>query len=237
MKRSLKYLTGYTIEANDGPKGKVRDFLFDEERWLIRYMEADLGGFFSLKRVLIPRLFIKAPDREEETIPVNLKGKDVESCPDIDKEIPVSRAYEMELNKYYNIDNYWQYDFGAVASPVLFPPRPMGIPAKAVSEEDIDTSLRSFEEVKGYHIKAVDGTMGHIDDIIVDDEDWQIVYVIADTSNWLPWSKKVMLPIDFLENISYVKQEVSIRLKKATIKQAPEFDVSHPLEISHEKSV
>jgi len=237
MKRSLKYLIGYSIESTDGPKGKVKDFLFDEDRWVIRYMEADLGNFFDMKRVLIPRTFFKSPDWENEKIPVNLDDRDIESCPALDKKMPVYRAYEMELNQHYDINNYWMFDMAATENPMIYPPRPLGIPVKEVSEDELDTSLRSFNEVTGYHIKASDGTMGHIDDIIIDDDDWQIVYLIADTSNWLPWSKKVMLPLDFLGEISYVKQHVSIKLKKESIRNAPEFDINRPLKISEEKSV
>ncbi|MFO7852057.1 MAG: PRC-barrel domain-containing protein [Bacteroidota bacterium] len=238
MKRSLKNIIGYSINpVGDGPKGKVKDFLFDEEKWVIRYMEADFGSFFESKRVLIPRLFIGTPDWDKEEISINLSEKDIDSCPAPEKKLPISRAYEMELNKYYDIDHYWMYDFGAVENPMLYPPRPVGIPAKLVDEKDLDTSLRSYDEVTGYHINALDGKLGHIDDIIVDDEDWQIVYLIADTSNWLPWSKKVILPIDFLNDISYVNQEVSIHLEKDSIKNAPEFDRSRPLEPAEEKSV
>ena len=106
-----------------------------------------------------------------------------------------------------------------------------------MSEQDLDTSLRSFKEVKGYHIRAIDGKLGHIDDIIVDDQDWQVVYVIVDTSNWLPWSKKVMLGINWLEEISYVDREVSLRLHTETIKKAPEYDANRPVELDYEKAI
>jgi hypothetical protein len=44
MKRSLKNLTGYSLEGNDGTQGKVKDFLFDEETWGVRYVDADIKG-------------------------------------------------------------------------------------------------------------------------------------------------------------------------------------------------
>jgi len=237
MKWSLKSLRGYSIEAMDGPKGKVRDFLFDEDRWVIRYLEADYGRLFGKNKVLIPKTFMQMPDGHNEKFPVNLKGKDIEACPGLDEKAPVSRAYETELNKHYGMENYWIYDVSVIDSTMLYPPRPLKIPQKVLSEKRLDTSLRSFDEVKGYRIKAIDGIMGHIDDIIAEDKDWQLIYIIADTSNWLPWSKKVMLPLDFLEDISYVKQQVSIELSKESIKNAPEYDSSRPVEIQGERAV
>jgi hypothetical protein len=43
MKRSIKELLGYTLQVKDGTKGSVKDFIFDEESWTIRYMKTDLG--------------------------------------------------------------------------------------------------------------------------------------------------------------------------------------------------
>ncbi|MFO7755418.1 MAG: hypothetical protein R6V34_05490 [Bacteroidales bacterium] len=237
MKQSLKKLRAYSVEAMDGPKGKVRDFLFDEDRWVIRCLEADYGRLLGKKKVLIPKTFMQVPDTYNEKFPVNLEGKDIEACPGLDEKVPASRAYEAELNRHLGIDNYWMYDFSGMGSSMLYPPRPLKIPPKVVSEKNLETSLRSFDEVKGYRIKAIDGIMGHIDDIIVDDKDWQIIYIIADTSNWLPWSKKVMLPLDFLEDISYIEQQVRIELKKEIIKNAPEYDSSRPPEIQAERAV
>lgn len=238
MKRSLKNLTGYSLEAMDGPKGEVRDFLFDEERWIIRYLEADFGNLFKNKKVLIPGIFLKKPEGDNKHFPVNLTKEDIESCPDLDEKMPVSREYEKELNKHYNIDNYWPYVYTAPAGAAMyFPPRPIKVPSKIINEKDLDTSLRSFKEVKGYYIKAINGKLGHVEDIIIDDNDWQIVYLIVDTSNWQPWSKKVLLPVDWMGEISYVDRKVTINLISEIIKNAPEFYPVHSVEIDYEKAL
>ena len=236
MKRSLSYLTGYSVEALDGPKGKVKDFLFDEEGWIVRYLEADYGNLFKNRKVLIPKLFLKEPEWDRKHFPVNLTREDIKSCPDLEEKMPVSREYEKLLSKHYNIDYYWPYVYPSPAgTPMYFPPRPMRPPKKIVSEKDVDTSLRSFKEVKGYHIRAIDGKLGHIEDLIVDDEDWQIVYMIIDTSNWRPWSKKVLLAVDWLDEISYVDGEVPINLTTDVIRKAPEYNASRPIEMDFEK--
>jgi hypothetical protein len=236
MKRSLKNMTGYSIEAVDGPKGKVKDFLFDEESWGIRYLDADYGNLFQNKRVLIPSVFLKKPDWDRELIPIQLSKKEIEDCPPLEERKPVSREYEKELSKHYKIEHYWPYYY-APTGAVYFPPRPLSPPLKIIDEKDIDTNLRSFHEVKGYHIKATDDKMGHVHDLIVDDEDLQIVYVIVDTSNWLPWSKKVLLAIDWLEDISYVDREVTIGLATDTMEEAPEFDLDRLHNQDYEKEL
>jgi sporulation protein YlmC with PRC-barrel domain len=237
MKRSLKNLIGYSIEALDGPKGKVKDFLFDEDTWVIRYLEVDFGSFFKSKRVLIPSVFLKKPIWEMKHFPIELTKDEIERCPGIDEKIPVSREYELELSKHYNYSQYWSSPYIPPAGALYFPTRPLKVPTKIIDEKNMDTSLRSFNEVKGYHINAIDGKLGHVEDIIVDDSDWQIVYLIVDTSNWLPWSKKVLLAITWMEEISYLNSEVSISLHTDTIKNAPEYNAEHPVGIDYEKEL
>ena len=41
MLRSALQLKGYRLEAVDGELGNVSDFLFDDERWVVRYLVAD----------------------------------------------------------------------------------------------------------------------------------------------------------------------------------------------------
>lgn len=222
MKRSLDSLNSYTLETTDKTKGKINDFLFDEKQWIVRYLEADFGNLFKSKKVLIPRVFLDTPQWKSNHFPVKLKNSEIDRCPDLDQHLPVSIKYEMELHKHYDIAPYWPAAYMGTAVS-YYPPRPITVPSKVVTEEEVDSILRSFHEVKGYHIKAIDGKIGHIEDIIIDDRNWQIVYAIIDTSNWLPWSKKVMIPIDHMEKICYTRREVEIHLKTGAIKDAPEY--------------
>ncbi len=222
MKRKLSDLEGYTIIAKDGEKGSVKNFLFDEDNWVIRYMEADLGNFFSGKQVLIPYAFLQAPDWEGERFTVELSKEEIENSPLITAELPVSRKYEEELHTYHRADYYWMNT--SVAPMITYPINPLAIPSKIVDEKDIDTSIRSLNEIKGYKIKTTDGTIGHVDDLIIDDTNWQIVYAVVDTSNWMPWSKKVLVAVDWMKNISYVNHEITVVISTKAIESAPEYE-------------
>ena len=125
--------------------------------------------------------------------------------------MPVLREYERELNRHFNIEDYWPsiYSFPA-GSGVFHPPRPIRIPSKLGNEKELDSSLRSFREVKAYSIAGKENRFGQVEDLIMDDKDWQDVYLVADTSSWKPWSKSVVLSVNWLDSISYVKHEVMI---------------------------
>jgi hypothetical protein len=42
-----------------------------------------------------------------------------------------------------------------------------------------DAHLRSIREINGYHIHASDGEVGHVADVLVDDDDWSIHYLVS----------------------------------------------------------
>jgi hypothetical protein len=52
-------------------------------------------------------------------------------------------------------------------------------------------------ELLGYSIKATDGLIGSISDLLFDDEDWTLRWAVADTSEWLP-GRLVLLPTSAL---------------------------------------
>jgi hypothetical protein len=243
MKISLKEIKGFTVETTDGTKGKVRDFLFDEDDWIIRYIEADFGSFFKEKRILLPLNVLADHKWDSKHFPLSISKEEIDKSPVPEDKPTVSREYEKELMKHYGFPAYWSPGFiPPVHTGLYYPVRPIKVPAKDVTEEkvnerEVDTRLRSFNEVNGYYILASDGNLGHLEDLIADDEDWQLIYLIVDTSNWRPWSKKVVLLINWLDEISYESREVSVNVHSDFIKDAPEFDTSKPVDQSFEEAL
>jgi hypothetical protein len=44
-----------------------------------------------------------------------------------------------------------------------------------------DPHLRSVAEVTGYRVQAIDGEIGHVENLTIDDADWSVHYFIVDT--------------------------------------------------------
>jgi hypothetical protein len=236
MKRSLKQLLDYSVKATDGEKGNVKDFLFDEDKWIIRYLEIDLGTFFKDRKVLIGRTFLNTPEWSENIFPINITKSDIEKAPKLEKHLPVSLKYEEIYNKFNNQENYW--DFQSITGRILYPQRPIKSPKQELNEKNIDSNLRSFQEIENYQVHSKDGVFGHICDFIVDDEDWQIVYAIIDTSNWVPWNKKkVIIPINSLVEISYIREEIKLNMNIDKIKNSPKYNESLAFVPNYEESV
>jgi hypothetical protein len=107
-------------------------------------------------------------------------------------------------------------------------------PLKA--KKSIDRHLRSTNEVSGYHIQAVDGEVGHVEDFLVDEETSSIRYMVVDTRNWWP-VKKVWVSPQWIESISWEESKVHVDLSRETIKDGPEYDESAPVTRQYESEL
>jgi sporulation protein YlmC with PRC-barrel domain len=54
-----------------------------------------------------------------------------------------------------------------------------------------DFHLQTATAIKGYAIRAEDGEIGHVKDVLVDDKAWAIRYLVVDTEHW--WAGKTVL--------------------------------------------
>ena len=53
MLHDLNALTGSLVIATDGEIGSIRNFLFDDQSWTIRYLVVDVGGWLSRRAVVL----------------------------------------------------------------------------------------------------------------------------------------------------------------------------------------
>ena len=193
MLRSVKDVRGVTVGASDGDIGRVDDLYFDDERWGIRYVVVDTGGWLSARRVLISPIAFGPPDWRSQRLPVALTKEQLRNSPDIDTQRPVSRQHEAEYARYFGYPYYWVgaglWGMGAEPRPLVRasaqqPDVDARLAQVVLSSPPGDSHLRSCAAVTGYHIEATDGAIGHVADFIVDDHSWEIHYVVVDTSNW-----------------------------------------------------
>ncbi|RPI12703.1 MAG: PRC-barrel domain containing protein [Ignavibacteriae bacterium] len=251
MLRRLSELVGYNIIATDAEIGKVADFYFDDLNWTIRYMIAETGGWLSGKKVMISPFSLGYPNWNDKKFPLKLTKEQIENSPGIGVDEPVSRQYETELTGYYGWPAYWSGSMGifsgvdGVYGPINIPPpaemeRNPEIEAEKKALQDTETHdphLRSLDEVKGYKIHASDGKIGHVEDFIVDDENWMIRYMLVDTKKWFPGGKHVLIAPYWIEAIDWDESEVKVNLTEEKVKNSPELDESQPINRQYESEL
>ena len=221
MQEKVKNLEGYGLHSLDGEIGKVKEFYFDDHHWTIRYLVADTGNWLSGRQVLITPYSLSNVNKEKRTISVDLTKKKIEESPSLGSGEPVSRHFEQSYFRYYQLPMYWggahmwgAYPFFLRDTETRSEPVP--------GENDRDYHLRGTRAVTGYHIQAVNGEIGHIEDFILDDKNWAIRYLVIDTANW--WSgKKVLIAPKWIERVGWDESKVFVNLSREMIKQSPEY--------------
>ena len=91
MLRSVGSLKGYTISATDGDIGELVDLFFDDQRWTVRYLAVDTGGWLVGRKVLISPVSLGKVDWQARQLNAALTRQQVEDSPNIDIHKPVSR--------------------------------------------------------------------------------------------------------------------------------------------------
>jgi len=234
-------LRGATLAASDGEIGKVREFYFDDEHWSVRYLVVDTGSWLTGREVLIAPRALGGVDRQGSAIAVHLTREQVRESPPVESDKPISRQHEAELYRHYGWEPYWMPGSpgGMMLPPPALAPPPAVAPPPVVTETlDLegaveppkgDPHLRSSAElIAGYHLHAQDGEIGRVEDFIVDDESWQVRYLVVHTGVWF-LGKDALLAPRWIEKISHERAEVFVNLPRSAIQDAPAYDSTAPL--------
>jgi uncharacterized protein YrrD len=222
MLNKVKNLNGCFIQnTEDETIGKVKDVYFDDRHWTVRYLVANTGIWLRGRKVLISPYALAAVNVDQDNIVANLTKKQIEDSPSLESDKPVSQQFESDYYGYYGWPNYWYGPYSWGYYPYIERDR-VKWKQNNPGEKAWDHHLRSCHEVTGYHIDAEDGEIGHVEDFIIDDETWEIRYLVVNTSNW--WAgKKVLISPLWIERVSWSERKVVIDLTRQAIKLSPEF--------------
>src|SRR6478609_3667926 len=128
---AVRGLIGLPVRASDGEVGAVKDFLFDDRTWALRWMAVGAGDWLPGRR----RVFIHPSAIAPLTLPpkpalpmmspgatlalaVNLTRGQIEAGPHAHEDDPVTSDMESLLYDYYGWDPYWGAShFGGAVLP------------------------------------------------------------------------------------------------------------------------
>ena len=234
----LDHLRDFKLRATDGVLGSVVDVYFEDQDWQVRWLVVDTAWLFG-RRVLLAPPCLGRPNQAARELPVDLTQEKIKSAPDISTDRPVSRQHEANLYAHYAWPPYWAAGVDAW-SAVPVPPAAYPLPgqppagteaplnpalAEALAQEEArqDPHLRSGREIAGYHIAAADGSLGHVEDLLVDDQGWRIRYLLVDTRNWLP-GRDVLIAPAWVREIAWPERKVTVAMTQQQIEDSPEYD-------------
>ncbi len=236
MLRSLKAIEKYLISARDGDIGRVADFLLDDEHWTVRYLVAETGGLLGRRRVLISPVFFRKANWGTQRFHLDLTKDKIENSPSVELDKPVSRQHERDYSKYHGYPHYWGYSgvWGMGGHPGLLTSTTQSAPSPLEVEARDDMHLRSVNELRGYHIQGKDAAVGHVVDFIVDDESWQVRYLVVDTSHWW-FGRKVLIAPHWTSRVDWSEKKIDVDLTRDQIKDSPEWNAEAPVDREYEE--
>ncbi len=236
-------LQGCPVEGSDGRVGVVKDFLFDDQSWKIRWMVVDTGHWLPGRQILIhPSAIAPLEPPEKPVLPmmswgaavvvsVRLTKEQIEASPEAREDEPVTKQMEAQLYDYYGWDPTWGTTYFGASAIVTSPGGPP-IFAEAAARQaagmeantsDGDPHLRSVVSVNGYHVHATDGDLGHIENFLADDANWDIRYLVIATRNWWP-GKHVQLAPYAVTKIDWSEERIHVNVTRDQVKSSPAWD-------------
>jgi hypothetical protein len=243
MQRSSD-ITGYQLRATDGAIGTITDLLFDDRHFGLRWVVVDTGTWLPGRKVLLPPSALGSPDPSMREYPVDMPRDQIKAAPGLDTDEPVSRQLETDIYGHYGWDPYWYAGYGypmiggVAPAGAIVPEPPAGTEKAEFAEgqQEGDSHLRSSNEVTGYYVDATDGSIGHIEDFVIDETEWAIRYLMIDTKNWWP-GKMVLISPDWLRDIVWSDEKVFVDVTRDKVKAAPEFDPSMTIDRDYEERI
>src|SRR5579862_6274099 len=229
MIRSVGDLEGFAVRATDGTIGKVTDFCFDDESWIVRYAVVDTTAWLG-REVLLSPYSMGELDWGREVLSVTITKEQLKNSPSIDTENPMSRQREKTYLGYYGYPYYWggSGQWGEQSHPGAL----MGIGAggnrrdlRAAPPDDrvADPRLRSCNAMTGYRMHANDGEIGHVQGLLVDDHSWSIRFIVLNSTNWWLGHHFLVSP-EWIQHVNWSQSSVTVKLDRQAITDAPAYN-------------
>ena len=90
------------------------------------------------------------------------------------------------------------------------------------NEAQLGYDATSGRDLSGYHVEALDGSIGKIDEATYEVGK---SFIIVDTGPWI-FGRKVMLPAGVIDRVDESDEKVWVNRTKEQIKDSPEYDAS-----------
>ena len=85
--------------------------------------------------------------------------------------------------------------------------------------------LHKFSKVRGFHIHALDGEIGHVDDFLLDESSWALRYLVVDTANWIG-GKQVLVSPQVVSGVDPERERIEIALTRDQVEHSKSIETA-----------
>jgi hypothetical protein len=202
----------------------MQAFLFDEETWEVKYLVVDLSNGLSNLAVVIAVIAIEQPNQVSQKFPIQLTKEQTRNSPILERRTLGSQRTQGVLNQTYSLFQYWAL---SGYSTVSLPSSSLWGTGNLLPSHQGESGItfRNSEVLIGSHVKAVDGALGVIEDIVVDDASWSIRYMVANPKKWL-LGRKFWITPTWIHTIDWEAQHMFLKISKEQLKNTPDYKSS-----------
>ncbi len=180
MRQSVRHVRGFRVHALDGELGKLDDFLFEEDSWLVRHLVVNTGFWLTGHKVLLSPRAIRRWDEPAGSVHVALTREEVEESPDLLADPPET------LRDAGQWSEGWQsYFFGASAYglgmyPPMLSPETTGLPLEhRPAPRRRGSRLFSLRELLGYKLITAEREVARVTDFLVEDTTFAVECLVG----------------------------------------------------------
>jgi len=230
MIHQLSRIHSSAVHATDGNVGRILDFYFGVNDWRIRYILVDTNGWLRHRPVFIPPGSVRSVDSNAGRIDLNIDKAHIEKSPPPESAEWFSADFERRFRDHFGLTH--SNMLGTASAEAV----KAGLPAEAtdvdlgqVWRDHGDIQWRRCDSLRGHHILATDGEIGHVEDFLVDTWEWTIPLLVVKTRNLLPGRHVLVETERIIETISWHHGEVRVNLTRNQVKSAPEYQEGNHL--------
>jgi sporulation protein YlmC with PRC-barrel domain len=197
MFSNLRTLIDAPVITKDGDEKHVRNLLFDDQSWCIRFLVVEVGSWLARQLVVVQTDVVDPPDWAKQLMQTNLSTDELLKSPEVDAEKPVSRQQQLALNKHFGWpDHMSDWYTPPIATHREFP----------VDSHD-DPHLRGALDLVGYEVWTTDGNLGVLEDYVLQPASWRIKYLMVRVGDWV-FGRRQFVPVRSVKAISWAHHRV-----------------------------
>jgi uncharacterized protein YrrD len=198
MLLSAKRLQGERVRARDGDAGRIDDVYFDDGDWSVRHLVVRDDRRIPEREHLVSPQAVVGP-APGERLTLALSRSDIDNCPGADTDPPISYQFDAGRMAFYGDSTFLTWGIRAASNP----------------------HLRAASIVIGYDVRAQDGVLGHVADLLIESQGWGVkAFVVA--PRWLT-GKPILVDAKSVQAIFWAERCIQLELTKEQIRNARHF--------------
>jgi len=209
MASSAKRLFGSRVWTQNGPVGTIKDILFNDKDWTIEHVVIGKYQWLPFGKVLVKPTAVTCPYGQGKVVTGMTRG-DLRKCPLANTHLPLTQRKKSEEKNKRVSSNKTPVEKSAKTQK-----------RSTVLARKKDLHLRSMKEVAGYEIQATDGSIGIVNDFMLNSGNWHTSAIVVKHGR-AGVKDGDLISIDLIGKIGWRQRQVILKTKKDNVMQSLE---------------